>query len=156
MECYIGPEQNLLASTPEHYHRLLIPHPILSNEELAALKHMDHRGWKSQTIDITFERSEGKDGLLNALDRICAEAEQAIKDGFSLVVLSDRSVSQDRVALPSLLASGCVHHHLVRNSLRTQIGIVLESGEAREVHHHCLLVGYGADAINPYLAFEAL
>ena len=156
LECYIGPEKNLLAASPEHCHRLLIPHPILTNEEAAALKHMDHRGWTSQEIDITFDRGEGKDGMLAALDRICAEAEKAIKDGFSLIVLTDRALSHDRVALPALLASGCVHHHLVRNSLRTQIGIVLESGEAREVHHFCLLVGYGVDAINPYLAFESL
>ena len=156
LECYIGPEKNLLASSPEHCHRLLISHPILSNEELAALKHMDHRGWKSKEIDITFDRSSGKEGMLAALDRICSEAEQAIRDGYSLAVLSDRSLSHDRVALPALLASGCVHHFLVRNNLRTQIGLVLESGEAREVHHFCLLVGYGIDAINPYLAFESL
>ncbi|QDV27224.1 glutamate synthase large subunit [Aureliella helgolandensis] len=156
LECYIGPEQNLLEATPEHCHRLLIPHPILSNEELASLKQMDHRGWKTQTIDITFPRAEGKAGMMAALDRICSEAEQAIAAGFSLIILSDRAVSADRVPLPTLLASGCVHHHLVDSSLRTQIGIILETGEAREVHHFCLLVGYGADGINPYLAFEAL
>ncbi len=156
LECYIGPEANLLSVTPEHAHRLLVPHPILTNEELAALKQLDHRGWKTKTIDITFDRDGGKTGMLDALDRICAEAEQAIKDGYSLVTLSDRAVSAERAPLPSLLASSTVHHHLVKNSLRTQIGIVVESGEAREVHHFCLLVGYGADAINPYLAFEAL
>ncbi|MCR9292709.1 MAG: glutamate synthase large subunit [bacterium] len=156
LECYIGPEKNLLETTPEHCHRLLIPHPILTNEEVSAIKHMDHRGWTTQVIDITFPRSAGKAGMMQALDRICSEAEQAIQDGHSLIVLSDRSVSADQVALPTLLASGCVHHYLVRHSLRTQIGIVLESGEAREVHHFCLLVGYGVDAINPYLAFEAL
>ncbi len=156
LECYIGPERNLLESTPEHCHRLLISHPILSNAELAAVKHMDHRGWKTREIDITFARDSGTDGMLAALDRICTETDQAIQSGYSLVVLSDRAVGQDRVALPTLLATGCVHHHLVRTNQRTQIGIVLESGEAREVHHFCLLVGYGADAINPYMAFEAL
>ncbi|RMF42181.1 MAG: glutamate synthase large subunit [Planctomycetota bacterium] len=156
LECYVGPEQNLLEATPEHCHRLLIPHPILTNEEMAALKQMDHRGWRTQVIDITFARSDGKSGLTAALDRICVEAEQAIRDGYSMLVLSDRATGQDRVPLPSLLATGCVHHHLVRNNLRTQIGIGVESGEAREVHHFCLLVGYGADAINPYLAFESL
>lgn len=156
LECYIGPEKNLLDASPEHCHRLLIPHPILCNEETAALKHLNHRGWNSQEIDTTFDRSAGKQGMMDALDRICKEAEKAIHSGYSLIVLTDRALGQDRVALPALLASGCVHQYLVRNNLRTQIGIVLETSEAREVHHFCLLVGYGVDAINPYLAFEAL
>jgi glutamate synthase (NADPH/NADH) large chain len=156
LECYIGPEQNLLQPGSGHAHRLLVPHPILTNEELAALRHLDHRGWKSRVIDITFPRSEGKAGMVKALDRICAEAEAAIDAGDSLVILSDREVSADRVPVSSLLATGAVHHHLVRNEKRTRIGLILESGEAREVHHHCLLIGYGADAINPYLAFESL
>jgi len=156
LECYIGPELNLLDTTEKHAHRLLVPHPILTNEELAAIKHVDHRGWKSKTIDITFARSEGEIGLEAALDRICAEAEDAIDNGYSLIVLSDRAVSADRVPVSSLLACGSVHQHLVRQIKRTRIGIVLETGEAREVHHHCLLIGYGADAINPYLAFESL
>ncbi|HEX3599370.1 MAG TPA: glutamate synthase-related protein [Lacipirellulaceae bacterium] len=156
LECYIGPEQNLLETTAEHAHRLRIPHPILSNEQLAALKHMNHRGWRTKTIDITWARSEGHAGLPQALDRVCREAEAAIDEGYALVVLSDRAVGRDRVPLSSLLATGAVHHHLVRQAKRTRIGIVVESGEAREVHHHCLLVGYGADAVNPYLAFESL
>jgi glutamate synthase (NADPH/NADH) large chain len=156
LECYVGPERNLLATTEQHAHRLLLPHPILTNEELAALKHIDHRGWKCQTIDITFDRSEGEAGVAAALDRVCQQAEQAIVDGYSLIVLSDRAIGHSRVPLSSLLACGAVHQHLIRKALRTQIGIILETGEAREVHHHCLLVGYGADGINPYLAFEAL
>ncbi|MFN3149453.1 glutamate synthase large subunit [Bremerella sp.] len=156
LECYIGPESNLLETTPEHAHRLLVPHPILTNEELAAFSHMDHRGWKTKVIDVTFARSEGTDGLVKALDRICAEAESAIDEGYSNIVLSDRKISAERVPVSMLLVTGAVHHHLVRAAKRTQIGIILETGEAREVHHHCLLVGYGADAINPYLAFEAL
>ncbi len=156
LECYIGPERNLLDTTPEHCHRLLVPHPILSNEQLAALKHLNHRGWKARTIDITWPCSEGEAGLMAALDRICAEAEAAIDDGYSLVVLTDRAISAQRVPISALAAVGAVHHHLVKAAKRTQLGIVVETGEAREVHHHCLLVGYGADAINPYLAFEAL
>ncbi|MGE3779901.1 MAG: glutamate synthase large subunit, partial [Pirellulaceae bacterium] len=156
LECYIGPEQNLAATSPEHAHRLLLPHPILSNEELAALKHLNHRGWRTKTIDITFARSAGADGLQQTLDRICSEAEEAIDEGYSLVILSDRATSYDRVPVSSLLACGAVHHHLVRQAKRTRLGLLLETGEAREVHHHCLLVGYGADGINPYLAFEAL
>lgn len=156
LECYIGPEANLLDATQQHCHRLLIPHPILTNEELATVKKLDYRGWKAKTIDTTFSRESGKQGMLEALDRVCEEAEAAIKEGFSIVTLTDRAMDANRVPLPALLATGCLHHYLVRKSLRTQIGIVVESGEAREVHHFCLLVGYGADAINPYLAFESL
>ncbi len=156
LECYIGPEQNLLETADKNAHRLRLPHPILSNEQLAAIKHMDHRGWRTKTIDTTWPRSAGRDGMLAALDRVCTEAEAAVDDGYSLIVLSDRAVSAAHVPLSALLATGAVHHHLVQQTKRTRVGIVVETGEAREVHHHCLLVGYGADAINPYLAFEAL
>lgn len=156
LECYVGPEGNLLSATPEHAHRLRIPHPILTNEQLAALKHIDYRGWTSTTIDITWPRSKGAAGLPAALDRICAEAEAAIDDGAALIVLSDRHVGEDRIPVSTLLATGAVHHHLVARQKRTRAGLILESGEAREVHHHCLLIGFGADGINPYLAFEAL
>ncbi len=158
LECFIGPEGNLLETTEEHVHRLKLPHPILSNEELASLKHMDHRGWRAATIDITFDKAEDSsgNGLQRALDRICAEASQAIEDGYQLLILSDRAISATRMPISSLIACGAVHHHLVKNRARTRVGLILESGEAREVHHHCLLTGFGADAINPYLAFEAL
>jgi glutamate synthase (NADPH/NADH) large chain len=156
LECYIGPEGNLLTSTPEHANRLRMRHPILTNGELEAIKSMDFRGWRSRTIDTCFDRNGGRGSLAKALDRICEEAETAIDDGYSIIVLSDRGIGPDRVPVSALLACGAVHHHLVARARRTRIGIVLETGEAREVHHHCLLVGYGADAINPYLAFEAL
>ena len=156
LECYIGPEGNLLDSTPEHAHRLRMRHPILTNGELDAIRTMDHRGWQSRTIDICFDRSAGTGSLVKTLDRICQEAEAAIDDGFSVIILSDRGIGADRVPVSALLACGAVHHHLVACAMRTRIGVIIETGEAREVHHHCLLVGYGADAINPYLAFEAL
>ncbi|MDX1681795.1 MAG: glutamate synthase large subunit, partial [Phycisphaeraceae bacterium] len=156
LEAYIGPEGNLLETTEEQCNRLLIPHPILTNQQLLALKQIDHNGWSARTIDITFPRDAGPDGLTAALERICQEASEAIADGASLVVLSDREVGQDRVPVSALLATGAVHHHLVREHSRTRIGLIVESGEPREVHHHCLLIGYGADAINPYLAYEAL
>ena len=133
-----------------------MPHPILTNDELAAIKHLDHRGWRTKTIDITWPRARAKTGMGQALARICAEAEAAIDDRFQLVVLSDRALGPGRVPISSLLATGAVHQHLIRRIKRTRIGIVVESGEACEVHHHCLLIGYGADAINPYCAFEAL
>lgn len=156
LECYIGPEQNLLEAEPANCHRLLVEHPIITNEEIAALKHINHAGWQSRVIDITFDRSLGKAGLRQTLDRIAAEAEAAADEGIQLLVLTDRAVSKTRVAVSSLLAIGAVHHHLVKQAKRTRVGLVIESGEAREVHHHCLLIGYGADAINPYLAFESL
>ncbi|MCL4110102.1 UNVERIFIED_CONTAM: hypothetical protein GTU68_024947 [Idotea baltica] len=156
LECYIGPEGNLLDTTAEHCNRLAVPHPILTNEDMARIKAYTENGWKTKTIDITFDRSKGAAELKPTLERICQETEQAISDGYTLVVLSDRATSETRVPVSSLLACGAVHHHLVRNELRTRIGLILESGEAREVHHHCLLTGYGADAINPYLAFESL
>jgi glutamate synthase (NADPH/NADH) large chain len=156
LECYIGPERNLLATTPQHAHRLLLPHPILTNEELAALRQMNHRGWRSKVIDITWPKEQGPEGLGAALDRICGEAERAIEEGYALIILSDRAIGPQRVPVSALLAVGAVHHHLVRQAKRTRLGILVETGEAREVHHHCLLVGYGADGINPYLAFEAL
>ncbi len=156
LECYIGPEGNILETAEADCHRLRIPHPILTTEELAALKHLDYRGWTSATIDITYPREEGTTGLTNALERIRKEVTQAIADKKSLLVLSDRNAGPDRIAVSSLLACGAVHHHLVKNEQRTQTGIILESGEAREVHHFCLLTGYGADAINPYIAMESL
>ncbi len=156
LACYIGPENNLLETTAEHARRLLVPDPILSDQDLAALESLDYRGWKSRKIDITWPLAEGEAGMERALTRVCDEAETAIDEGYQLIILSDRALGPERVALSSLLACGAVHHHLVRQIKRTRIGIVLESGEAREVHHHCLLVGYGADAINPYLAFQTL
>jgi len=156
LECFIGPEGNLLDSTPEHCHRLAVPHPILTNGELSALKHLDYRHWKTKVIDITYPRSEGAAGMKAALDRICQEAVDAINENYSIIILSDRALSADRVAMSSLMATGAVHHHLVKHELRTRLGIVVESGEAREVHHFCLLTGYGADAVNPYMAFAAV
>jgi len=153
LECYVGPELNLLETSAAHANRLHIPHPILTNEELAAISHMHHREWRTREIDITFDRATS---MVSAIERICAEAEQAIEDGFSTIILTDRAISAERVPVSALLACGAVHHHLVARTKRTRIGIVIETGEAREVHHHCLLIGYGADAINPYLAFESL
>ena len=156
LECYIGPEYNLLQATEKNANRLKVHHPILSNEELATLKNIDHRGWKAKTIDITYPKSSSEDDLKKALVRIRQESLKSINDGYSLIILSDRLLDQNRIALCSLLAIGNVHHFLINSHTRTKTGLILETGEAREVHHHCLLVGYGADAINPYLAFESL
>ncbi len=156
LECYIGPEANLLAATASHANRLAVPHPILTNEQLASLKHMEHRGWRSRTLDITFPANTGIQGLNKLLDSLCDQATEAIDQGYKLLILSDRSITADRVAASALMAVGAVHQHLVKTHARTRIGLIVETGEAREVHHHCLLVGYGADAVNPWLAFESL
>ncbi len=164
LECYIGPEENLLDTTPLHSNRIHLQRPVITNETLAMLKGIDHqqgeRHWRSRTIDITFEKprhgQSAREAMLEALDRICHEATEAIREGDSLIILSDRAVDERRVPISSLLACGTVHHHLVRSAKRTQIGLILETGEAREVHHFATLFGYGADAVNPYLAFEAL
>ena len=155
LRCFIGPEGNLLESKPEQAHRLSLEHPIISNQELTKIQYMNHQGLTSKVIDITYDVNEVS-GYLQTIDRICDEASTAIEDDFSFIILSDRNTSRTRVPLSALIACGAVHHHLTKREQRTQIGIIIESGEAREVHHHCLLTGYGADAINPYLAFEAL
>jgi len=157
VECYIGPEKNILTAHEGHAHRLLIENPILTNTALYAIKHLDHGGQKSKLIDITFDISEhSSDNLKSAVIRACQEAEEAVDNGVGYLVLSDRNVGQKRAAINSLMACGAVHHHLVSSSKRTKTAIVIETAEAREVHHFCLLFGYGADAINPYLVFEVL
>jgi len=153
---FIGPERNLLDPAEGHCHRLHLRSPILTNSEMSALKALDSRGWRSRVIDATFDPTGGKDALVAALDRVQAEAERAIDEGYQIAVLSDRASGPTRAPIPALLAVGAAHQHLVRQSRRTQIGLVLESGEPREVHHFCSLVGYGCDAVNPYLAFETL
>ncbi len=156
LECYIGPERNLLDTSEQHAHRLRVPHPILSNEQLAAVRHMTQPGWSTKTLGITWPRSHGATGMVKALDRLCREAEKAVDAGETTLLLSDREMREGRVPIPTLLAVGAVHQHLVKQMKRTCVALVVETGEAREVHHHCLLIGFGADAINPYLAFEAL
>jgi glutamate synthase (NADPH/NADH) large chain len=160
LQTAIGPEGNMLNTTQEQCHRLYLPHPVLDNQQLAAIKQMDHRGWRAKTIDITYpnldKQGENSANIIAAMERICATALEAIEEGFPLIVLSDRAAGADRIPISSLLAVGAVHHHLIRNRSRTRVGLVVESGEAREVHHFCLLAGYGADAVNPYLALETL
>lgn len=156
MECMIGPEGDLTETTEEQCRRLSLKGPLLSIEEMEAVKKMNYRGWRSKVLDITYSKDSGKKGLEETLNRICYEAREAIKEGYTLLVLSDRAFSSKRVAVSSLLAVGAVHHHLVKKLERTRIGLIVESAEPREVHHFCTLVGFGADAICPYLAIEAI
>ena len=151
-----GRRLNIFETTPLHCRTLRIDHPILRNDDLAKIKASDKPGVKAKTISTCFKAATGSTGLNDALKRIRDEASQAIEDGYTLLILSDREVNQDNAYIPSLLATGAVHHHLIRERNRAQADIIIESGEPREVHHFATLFGYGASAINPYLAFETI
>ena len=156
----VGPEANLLSPGPESCRQLALPFPIIDNDELAKIIHIDddqeYPGLRCAVISCLYRVADGGDGLRSALDRICAQASAAIEDGARLLVLSDRNADSVDAPIPSLLATSAVHHHLVRTKQRTMAGLIVEAGDAREVHHMALLIGYGAGAINPYLAFESI
>ncbi len=152
----LGSEGNLLEETESHARMIRVPHPVIRDDELQALREIDQPGFRSETLDCVFKVAEGGDGLGAALDALCAEAERAVREGANVLILSDRGVGPDLAPIPMLLATGAVHHHLIRQTLRTRCGLVCETGEAREVAHMALLIGYGAAAINPYLAFQTL
>ncbi|MBA4149352.1 MAG: glutamate synthase large subunit [Verrucomicrobia bacterium] len=155
-ETTIGSERNLLAPVPESAHLIELKSPILTNEEFAKLKHIDHRGFKSVILPTLFPANEGAAGLEKALQDIFVKASEAVKEGTNIIILSDRGVDKESAPIPALLAVSGLHHHLIREGTRTRVGLVLESGEPREVHHFSLLIGFGCGAINPYLAFETL
>ncbi len=152
----IGPEKNPLKPGPEHCRQIALNSPVITNEELARLRDMDLPGFKSIVLDITYPVVEDGQGLARAIDRLCAEADQAIKDGYTYFILSDRNIDEHNAPIPALLAVSGVHNYLVREGTRSQISMVLESGEPREVHHFAVLLGYGVGCVNPYLAFESL
>jgi glutamate synthase domain-containing protein 2/glutamate synthase domain-containing protein 1/glutamate synthase domain-containing protein 3 len=153
---YLGREGNLLTEEPTHARLIKLKTPIITNAELAKLRALNNESHKSITISTLFDANDPDAGLKKALDRICRESVEAINNGATLLILSDRGVDKDHAPIPSLLATSAVHHHLIRQGLRAQAGLVIETGEAREVHHFCLLLGYGAGAINPYLALETI
>src|SRR4249920_1686449 len=156
----IGPRPNLFdLEGMSKTKRLEVRQPILTNEDLEKIRSIsemsgDH--FKSRTFDITFPSEHGADGMGWALDELCERAEEEVRNGCNIIILSDRKAGADRIPIPALLACAAVHHHLIRNGLRTSVGMVVETGEPREVHHFACLAGYGAEAINPYLAFETL
>jgi glutamate synthase (NADPH/NADH) large chain len=152
----IGPSGNLLATSKKQARRLVIKHPILTSEDFSRLSSLPTQNWHSQTLDTTWEPQEGERGLEKGLRRICDEATEAVRKGLHFLILTDRAAGRKRAPISSLLACGAVHHALIEAGLRTRVGIIVETGEAREVHHHCLLIGYGADAIYPYMAYQAL
>ena len=153
---YLGDEGNLLAEVPEHARKIRLKTPILTNAELATLAELDDPDFRPAVIPTVYEVSRGEAGLKDALDALCAAAARAVEDGRSILILSDRGVDQTHAPIPSLLATAAVHHHLIRQGTRTRAGLVVETGEAREAHHFCALIGYGAGAVNPYLALESI
>jgi glutamate synthase (ferredoxin) len=168
MDTTIGAEQNLLEPTPRSARQIKLKSPILRNDELDRLRRLDGdwhpggarplmaRSFKSTTLPTLFPVKEGAAGLERSLAELCRQASQAIQEGNDFILLSDRGIDRERAAIPGLLAVATVHHHLIREGTRTKVGLVLESGEPREVHHFALLIGYGAGAINPYLTFESI
>jgi glutamate synthase (ferredoxin) len=152
----LGPERNLLKPVPESCRKIKLKSPVITNEELARIRDMDLPGFKTKTIPILYQVALGDEGLDSALTDVCHQAEAAINDGYTYIILSDRGIDENRAPIPALLAAAGVHHHLIRAGSRTKVGLVIESGEPREVHHFAILIGYGAGAINPYLAFESL
>ncbi len=153
LESHLGAQNNLLDESPEHCRQLALDSPILTREEGTAVAEMDHNGIRGKTIDCTYPTDST---LEDAIDRVRDEAAKAVEDGFEVLILSDRATSDDRVPIPSLLATGGVHHYLVRDGLRTKTSLLIESGQPNAVHHVCTLLGYGADAIVPYLAYESI
>ena len=160
LNSYIGPRLNLLGleHDPE-YRRLEVKQPVQTDEGLAkirAIGEITEGKFQSITLDITYSAEEGAAGMRPAIEELRLRAENACSEGYNIIILSDRDIGVERIAIPALLATGAVHHHLVRRGLRTGVGLIVDTGEAREVHHFCLLAGYGAEAIVPYLAFETL
>jgi glutamate synthase (ferredoxin) len=155
-ETTIGAERNLLKPEPESCHLIALKTPILSDAELAKLKQVNANGFRSMTLPILFDPQAGATGLAAAMQSLCQQADVAIADNINLLILSDRQIDNTRAPIPALLAVSGLHHHLIRTGTRTRVGIILESGEPREVHHFALLIGYGCGAINPYLAFETI
>jgi len=156
---FIGPRPNILDLVgTSRRKRLEVRQPILTNGDLEKIRSIGHTedSFDTKTIDVTYAASEGAAGMQGAIERLCERAEAAVAGRYNIIILSDRQVGPDRIAIPALLATAAVHHHLVRKGLRTSVGLVVESGEPREVHHFCCLAGYGAEAINPYLAFDTL
>ncbi|MCY2967580.1 MAG: glutamate synthase large subunit, partial [Planctomycetota bacterium] len=152
----LGAEQDLFQETKQHCHQLRLKQPILTNADLETIRASETGGIRAVTISTLYEVAGGQEALKGALDRIRREAHDAVMKGAALVILSDRGVSETLAPIPALLACSGVHHHLIREGSRTRCGLIIESGEPREVHHYGLLFGYGAGAVNPYLAFETL
>jgi glutamate synthase domain-containing protein 2/glutamate synthase domain-containing protein 1/glutamate synthase domain-containing protein 3 len=156
LQAGVGAEVNVLSEVPEQAHQLVMNQPILRNHELEKLRQVSHDVFDAATLDITWPIEQGPDGMEIRLYDLCAEAARYVDNGANILILSDRNLGPERVAMPSLLAVAAVHHHLVRRGTRLRTGLVIESGEPRDIHHMATLIGYGAAAINPYVMFESL
>jgi glutamate synthase domain-containing protein 2/glutamate synthase domain-containing protein 1/glutamate synthase domain-containing protein 3 len=156
MYAYLGREGNLLEETPKHAHLIKLKYPVIDNYDLEKLRSVAVGDLKAVTLPMLFNVNDSEDGLKTALEQLLVDAATAVRDGASILILSDRGVDADKAPIPAVLATSAVHHHLIREGTRTQCGLVIETGEARESHHFCMLIGYGAGAVNPYLAFETL
>jgi glutamate synthase (NADPH/NADH) large chain/glutamate synthase (ferredoxin) len=152
----VGAEQNLLTESEVHAHQLILDQPILLNDELETIRHVNHEIFSAETLDITWDEADGPSGMEERIAEVCREAEEAIEEGANILILSDRRTGPRRVPIPALLAVGAVHHHLVGAGTRLRAGLILESGEPREVHHMATLIGYGCSAINPYLLLDTV
>jgi glutamate synthase (NADPH/NADH) large chain/glutamate synthase (ferredoxin) len=152
----IGPKPNLMDESPESCRRIKVQQPILTNADLQKIREIADPHFKSKTLRMLFRVAEGPDGLGAAVDDLCKQASQAIKEGYTFLILSDRGVNEECVPIPSLLGISAVHHHLVRECTRTEVGLILETGEPRDVHQFACLLGYGAGTVNPYLIFETM
>ncbi len=155
-ETFVGSEGNLLNPTPESCRMIRFTNPLIDNRQLAQLRNIQERGFKAATVDALFPANSNGEGLEAAMEQLCRKVDLMVEAGVNLVIVSDRNIDRDHAAIPTLLAMGGLHHHLVQNGTRTKVSIILETGEAREVHHFAVLIGYGADLINPYMAFESL
>ncbi|MDW6001717.1 glutamate synthase large subunit [Vibrio mangrovi] len=156
LNTYLGKDQNLLSESPAHCRKVELESPVISNAELEKLRAIDNEYLQAKTLDIVFQASGEPGKLERALKRICQYAEDAVIDGYSIILLTDRAVNSNHAAIPGMLAVGAVHHHLIRKGLRAKCGIVIETGDARETHHFATLLGYGANAVNPYLVTETI
>ncbi|MFO0707080.1 MAG: glutamate synthase large subunit [Nitrospira sp.] len=152
----IGPKPNLMDENPESCRRIRVKQPILTNADLQKIRELADPHFKSKTLKMLFRVAEGPEGLGAAVDELCRQASQAIKEGYKFLILSDRGVNEEWAPIPSLLGVAAVHHHLVRECTRTEVGLTVETGEPRDVHHFACLIGYGAGTVNPYLVFESL
>jgi glutamate synthase (NADPH/NADH) large chain len=153
---YVGGSENLLEESPLHCRTVELHQPVLNNKDLEKLRHLDQSYFQTKTINMYFKADGSAGALEKALNRICQYASDAVEDGFSIILLSDRSIDSSHAAIPSLLATSSVHHHLMRKGYRGKVGIVVEAGDVWEVHHFATLISFGASAVNPYLAFESI
>ena len=153
---YLGTEGNILSDLKTNCNQIKLDNPIISDEELAKIKGIKRDGFKVKVLKTLFNKNNGKDSLENSLDELFNETDKAYEEGFNIFILSDREVDEENVPIPSLLALAGLHHHLVKKGMRTTVAIIVESGEPREIHHFATLLGYGASAINPYLAYAAI